>query len=266
MRSPEATDELYALANFPDRRIHSYPGCMVNGVKFLNKGRDDKRATQNSGICVRSSHRGHEMDFYGVLLNVYELRYNKGCRAILFECKWFDIDQRRKRIKRENNIVSINTGFEWYKTEPFILATQARQVYYLDDLKNRSTWKVAYKVNHRHLWDVPTREDGVDEFTRNEVVNEGIYQESHSSDTQFSCEQPDIESQSLDRVDVDPEIVHVDPIERQKRVAAEEGFNFICDDGEEDEVLEDYESEEKITSDEDSDLEYHMQGDPDDSD
>ena len=62
------------------------------------------------------------------------------------------------------------------------------------------------------------------------------------------------------------EIVHVDPTERQKRVAAEEDGNFIYDDGEEDEVLEDYESEEKITSDEDSDLGYHMQGDPDDSD
>ena len=51
--------------------------------------------------------------------------------------------------------------------------TSQTSMYYLDDLNNRSTWKVVYKVNHRHLWDVPTREDGVDEFTRNEVVNEG---------------------------------------------------------------------------------------------
>ena len=32
--APEATDELYALANDLDTRVYSYTGCVVNGIKF----------------------------------------------------------------------------------------------------------------------------------------------------------------------------------------------------------------------------------------
>ena len=32
----EATDELYALAAGPDRRVYSYTACIMNGVKFFS--------------------------------------------------------------------------------------------------------------------------------------------------------------------------------------------------------------------------------------
>ncbi|KAI3991785.1 hypothetical protein MKX01_038183 [Papaver californicum] len=43
----------------------------------------------------------------------------------------------------------------WYKSEPFILTSQSQQVFYLDDYKHGPNWKVAQKIHHKHIWDIP---------------------------------------------------------------------------------------------------------------
>lgn len=54
----------------------------------------------------------------------------------------------------KNNIISIYVNSEWYKDDPFILATQAKQVFYLDDLLRVRDWKLVERVNHRQIWDL----------------------------------------------------------------------------------------------------------------
>ena len=161
-QSPEVTDELYSLACGPDNRVHTYMGCIVNGVLFHTKDRDDRRITQNSGICVSGDHDGEEIDFYGVLSNVVVLNYVLGYKVILFKCTWFDTNQNKKRIKHDYNFTTIQVTSTWYDNDPFILATQAQQVFYLDDYKNGHNWKVVQKVNHRHMWDVPKRDTNME--------------------------------------------------------------------------------------------------------
>ena len=39
---PKATDDLYALSQFPDDRYTSWQSCIVNGFRFRCKERDDK--------------------------------------------------------------------------------------------------------------------------------------------------------------------------------------------------------------------------------
>ena len=41
-----------------------------------------------------------------------------------------------------------------FAEELVILATQAQQVFYLDDPKNGSNWKVVQVVQNKHIWDV----------------------------------------------------------------------------------------------------------------
>ena len=83
-QSSKVLDEVYSLASGPDARIHTYTGCIVNGVHFHTKDRDDHRITQNSGICVLGEHDGEDVNFYGVLTNVVELDYLFGYKIILF--------------------------------------------------------------------------------------------------------------------------------------------------------------------------------------
>ncbi|KAL6335783.1 hypothetical protein AAG906_039546 [Vitis piasezkii] len=225
-QSPEATDELYSLACGPDNRVHTYMGCIVNGVRFHTKDRDDRRITQNSGICVSGEHDGEEIDFYGVLSNVVVLNYVLGYKVILFKCTWFDTNQKKKRIKHDYNFTTIQVTSTWYDNDPFILATQAQQVFYLDDYKNGHNWKVVQKVNHRHMWDVPERDTNIE---IDEEVCGGSDEEAYQ----------DNESHELNWFNMN-----------------DNDDNFICDDiEEEDETLDDYANENEMWLSSDSESE-----------
>ncbi|XP_062087041.1 uncharacterized protein LOC133834076 [Humulus lupulus] len=75
-----------------------------------------------------------------------------------------------KKTVIENNVTSINVNGEWYKDEPYILATQAKQVFYLDDLLRGRDWKVVEDVNHRQIWDIKDNSDEVNDVI--DVVHE----------------------------------------------------------------------------------------------
>ncbi|MCL7038617.1 hypothetical protein MKW94_024680 [Papaver nudicaule] len=159
--SADATDELYSIACGPDSRVKSYSGCVVNGVRFFTKSRDDIRTTQNIGLVVDGEHEGKPISFYGILSDIIELQYLFPYKVTLFKCEWFDLDPKKKRVIKDHNLTCIDVSGRWYKDDPFVLADgqQAQQVFYLDDYKFGSKWKVAEKMEHRHLWDVPELEE-----------------------------------------------------------------------------------------------------------
>ena len=63
-------------------------------------------------------------------------------------------------------MTSINIKSSWYEDQSYILATQARQVFYLPNLQRGDNWKIIQKVSHRHLYDIPVSTvDDIDENT-----------------------------------------------------------------------------------------------------
>ena len=125
----------------------------------MSTKRDSKRTTQNSGIFVSGT---EEFNYYGILEEIVKLTFSGAYSVTLFKCKWFNTDPRRKKVIIENNITSINTSGEWYKDDPYILANQAKQVFYLDDLLRGTQWKVVESVNHRQIWDIETGEENLE--------------------------------------------------------------------------------------------------------
>ncbi|XP_062085593.1 uncharacterized protein LOC133791692 [Humulus lupulus] len=71
----EISDSMFALANMPDRRIFSYNGCIVNGVRYHTEIWDIGRITQNYGVWVEGEHGGNTCDFYGVITQILEVLY-----------------------------------------------------------------------------------------------------------------------------------------------------------------------------------------------
>jgi hypothetical protein len=65
-------------------------------------------------------------------------------------------------MKYDGYMRSINQGSCWFKIDPFILATQATKVFYLDDTKHGGSWKVVQKFQHRQLWSVVEHERDTD--------------------------------------------------------------------------------------------------------
>ncbi|XP_058202291.1 uncharacterized protein LOC131316843 [Rhododendron vialii] len=153
-----STNKLYVLRLGPDRRITRYKGIVVNGVRFQTKERDGCRRTQNSGIFVK----GEETEFYGILVDIIELQYCHGNRVFLFKCDWWDTSNKKTRIKKDGHLTSVNISCKWYKDDPFVLTTQAEQVFYINDIKNGGTWQVVQKTCPRNLFDVSEKEEKED--------------------------------------------------------------------------------------------------------
>ncbi|XP_028116992.1 uncharacterized protein LOC114314735 [Camellia sinensis] len=122
--APETTEELWSLANGPNLLVKEYSGCIINGVRFHTKELDN--------------------------------------RFVLFQCKWYNTGDtsRSRTVQVDTYCTSIDVTSRWYQSDPFILPSQAKQVFYLNDTKWRQPWQVVQQVQHRDVFDVPKVGDG----------------------------------------------------------------------------------------------------------
>ncbi|KAF5450521.1 hypothetical protein F2P56_030861 [Juglans regia] len=166
VRPTAVTDEIYALACGPDPWVASYAGCIMNGIRFHTKERERHRRTQNSGVVVHGEQQGSHVDFYGVLHDIIELRYMGWRKVYLFQCAWYDIGDPRRGIRVRDKLTVVNTARQWYKDEPFVLASQASQVFYLNDPILGGSWQVVHKITSRNVYNIHASravEDGMDD-------------------------------------------------------------------------------------------------------
>ncbi|GJX85274.1 hypothetical protein Tco_0336048 [Tanacetum coccineum] len=118
------------------------------------RARDERRTTQNSGICSPGGNDG-EM-YYGQLQEILEFSY-LSFKVVLFRVKWFDTRNEGRKVQRlvlRNNMTQILTKDEAFKDDQYILATQVKQCFYLEDMARRPPhWKVVEHVNHKKFSD-----------------------------------------------------------------------------------------------------------------
>ena len=101
----------------------------------------------------------------------------------------------------KNYITSINISSYWFEDDPFLLANQVNPVFYLDDIKKGENWKVVQKVNHRHIWEIPS-EPEVDDGER-VVQNREAYQEDSSNNINLTLDSSNNMDDVLIRKDID---------------------------------------------------------------
>ncbi|KAK2658243.1 hypothetical protein Ddye_004776 [Dipteronia dyeriana] len=139
----------------------------------------------------------HQKDFakWFAQLDVIQLNYMFYYRAVLIKCNWFDTNVKKKRIQKDYIYTCIDVSHKWYKSDPYIIAIQEHQVFYVNDHKFGSSWKVVQKFQHRHILDVPEIEEEVEE--QEEIVETTILEveEEDLEDHQFHKE--DVEAQTL---------------------------------------------------------------------
>jgi hypothetical protein len=76
----------------------------------------------------------------------------------LYNCDWFKLDGKRTELKDDGFFRSVNVGSLWYKKDFYILATQARNVFYLPDMRFGKNWQVEQTFEHRHLYNASQSE------------------------------------------------------------------------------------------------------------
>ena len=122
--------------------------------------------TQSISSSRDQNHIFGDVTFYGILTDIIELDYSSGNRVVLFKCNQII----RSGIKKEKDCTIVNISRLMNDNEPFILASQAKQLMYVEDLKNKG-WHVALKMNPRDQYDISVRSNGDNVESYQQVVS-----------------------------------------------------------------------------------------------
>ncbi|XP_049403003.1 uncharacterized protein LOC125866713 [Solanum stenotomum] len=164
----------------------------INGYKFHTEEWSKGKKTNNSGVWVKGE---GDIDYYGVLQEIIELDYVVGWpkkKLVIFRCKWYDPDSSGTKVHPQYKIIEINHTRQYRFYDPFIIAQNVKQVYYVPYplCKNKSLWRVVIKtkpvgrvevedaLDVAYQNDIPSVEAMVDDELAGELQHsEGIYEE-----------------------------------------------------------------------------------------
>jgi len=94
------------------------------------------------------------LDYFGVLTGIIELGYSGGNNVVLFRCDWWDVYSMARGYKEDKyGFILVNSKRKLWTNEPFVLASQAQQVYYVKDTKDPN-WLVVVKTKPRDWYDM----------------------------------------------------------------------------------------------------------------
>ncbi|CAM8965613.1 unnamed protein product [Rhodiola kirilowii] len=100
----------------------------VNNYKFHIESHGEGRKTVKSHVYVKGSEGTH---YYGVIEEIIHMRCrsNHRLKVVLFKCSWYD--PQFVRSYPSNGVVIVNIHRPYAHYDPYILAQQAVQVYYV---------------------------------------------------------------------------------------------------------------------------------------
>ncbi|XP_025703788.1 uncharacterized protein [Arachis hypogaea] len=173
-------EDLRYLARGSSRYAKRFSTFSINGFSFQTTNRYNGLKTQNSGVflmsstpCVASTSdanvKNANLSYHGKLEDIIELNYNSRFRVTLFKCKWADTTRERGCIKDSWDFTSVNFSRvihigDQEEDDPYIEASQARMVYFVNDEVNKD-WSVVVHLKPRDSYDMGGKED-------DEVVHE----------------------------------------------------------------------------------------------
>ncbi|WMV24680.1 hypothetical protein MTR67_018065 [Solanum verrucosum] len=248
----------------PDVRGRTHTGCIVNGVRYHVQRCDELRKSQNCGIVVAGYHENEVIDFYGIIVDILELEYVEENRVLLFKCKWFDL-RKKTGMRKDNNFTSICVKRLWYEQDSFVLATEAKQVFYIDDPKLGENWRIVLKFQDRHLYDVPEKENSKVESDELHIANDEVYQDISLENNSIVNDSVEILCQ-LHRDDIDSVTLDANVIELESQTQHAVEIDYSDDDcnQEDDTIIEyisDHEENEGNNSTNDDEVDSTFDGD-----
>jgi hypothetical protein len=132
--------------------VNSYGRYDVNKFRFRSIIFEASRplaATTNTLVLTRVVDvEGHESKYYGIIKSIIDYNFtgNKKLKTVFFDCDWFDLNQGTR--ENEFGMVEAKHVHQLRGCDPFVLAHQVEQVYYMSyPCEKISAWWVLYRVN-----------------------------------------------------------------------------------------------------------------------
>ena len=190
------SDELKCVSQGCNRDVIKYEKYAVNGFRFHTVTHQNGRAnpkTVNTGVFTRGA---DDFDYYGRLESVYELTFNQTniqLNLVVFKCHWFD-PRGGQRTDKKIGLVEVMPSTTYSGADVFIVAHQAKQVYYLPypckTKANLRGWEVVFQVSPHGNLPTPSEDDynNIDP-----VTYEGIFYQEQEDFGDFELEPVDLE-------------------------------------------------------------------------
>ena len=171
--------------------VTKHEGYEIRGVRFNTLDRDGKRVTQNSGVKVlaKSEHFASakdnnpilaEMTYYGVIREIWDVNYTV-FRIPVFKCDW--VDSSGVKVD-EMGFTCVNLNKIGYKSDPFIMASQVQQVFYVEDQLD-SRWSVVLTPPQHRT------------FVEEELVEEDVLGDTTMTHNQFVIQLPSVDENDI---------------------------------------------------------------------
>ncbi|XP_075108925.1 uncharacterized protein LOC142180757 [Nicotiana tabacum] len=139
------------LAKWPNAIAKRYTAYFINGYRFHTIERDSRCKTQNNGVTLSattdsfaSSRDQNPIDgeviYYRAIQDIIEINYWGYFSVVLFRCDWFrnEIDEYGLTRVYFKKLCSTN--------DPFVLASQVYQVFYVEDPAEKDVYYARNKV------------------------------------------------------------------------------------------------------------------------
>ena len=128
-----------------------FTGYVINGYRFYTKFRDAKCTTQNSGVFLTALTTSFasskdqnplvgEVNYYGSIEEILELDYWGEFSVVLFKCCWYQEEKDLYGLTR------VNFNRLCQKSDPYVMASQVQQVFYIEDPIDKMCHNVIKKL------------------------------------------------------------------------------------------------------------------------
>lgn len=154
------SDTLRWISHGPSPTVITYLSYVLNGVRYNTELRDGSRNVQNSGVSLVartmqiSSAKDKNpivtnMSFYGVIQEIWELNYIN-LKIVVFKCNWVESNGGVRTDELGFTLVDLKRI--GHKSDSFILASQAKQIFYVEDPSD-SRWSIVLHPPKREYED-----------------------------------------------------------------------------------------------------------------
>jgi len=188
--------QLKALSRGPNTAAKRFSGYVINGYRFHTMKRDARRKTQNSGVTLVSLTESFAstkdenpktglVTYYGRINDIIELDYYGQLKFVLFKCDWFEAKDEKYAL------TSVNFNKKCCQSEPFVLASQVHQCFYVQDPFDENKHYVM-KTVPRDLFNMGDQSNDTQEGYHSDSFDDNQYLNASSNDNELNWVREDI--------------------------------------------------------------------------
>jgi hypothetical protein len=139
------------LARKPSLTILTFQGYEINGNTFYMIAQDKKSTNQNIGVLFDAANDNERKDtYYGYIEDIWELDYGPSFKISLFQCKWVKLTGDGVNEDQQYGITTVDLNNLGHRQEPFFLANNVAQVFYVKDMSTKpKKEKISKRIHQR---------------------------------------------------------------------------------------------------------------------